>query len=234
MEKHDYDEVFKFFYKCMETSSYYAALEQRSGDERARRLFDAFTTALVVTGNVAMILEGDQDPETAYYEVFRCTLKDELKGTDSNEVVEATMALLDAEIDASPSQEQSPDQQLDHHKESKEDKVPASNGYDETPLRPGETRSYIYHASTDSFERVGNMPQPRTGGRAWATGYGIKSYDASRDLVHAWLQLHTENDGDLQLDYSISGSMLTHEEVWPQACEANGYTLMPGPPLLDE
>lgn len=109
-----------------------------------------------------------------------------------------------------------------------------SDGYDNTPLRPGETRSYVYHASTDTFERMGQMPRPREGGKAWATGYGIRSYDAGLDLVHAWLQLHTENDGDLRLDYSIGGSVKSHEDMWPHVCEANGYTLMPGPPLLDE
>ena len=105
MPKHDYDEVFQFFYKCMETNSYYGAMSQRTDDSRADKLADAFALALVTTGNVARILEGDIDPETAYYDVFRCVLKDEFKGTDSNEVVEATMALLDAEIEASSPQE---------------------------------------------------------------------------------------------------------------------------------
>ena len=102
MEKHDYSRVFEFFYKCMETNSYYGAMSQRTGDARGRKLADAFALALVVTGNVTGILEGERDPETAYYDVFRTALKDELKGTDSNEVVEATMALLDAEMEPRP------------------------------------------------------------------------------------------------------------------------------------
>ena len=105
MSNIDYDEVFKFFYECMETNSYYGAMSHRTDDSRADMLADAFAIALVTTGNVAKILEGDQDPETAYYDVFRCALKDVFKGTDSNEVVEATMALLDAEIEASSPQE---------------------------------------------------------------------------------------------------------------------------------
>ena len=70
-------------------------------------------------------------------------------------------------------------------------------------------------------------------GPAWATGYGIHSYDAERDLVFAWLQLHT-NAGTVRLGYVIVGSVQTHQEVWPKVANANGYRLMPGPPLLDE
>ena len=70
-------------------------------------------------------------------------------------------------------------------------------------------------------------------GPAWATGYGIQSYDAERDLVFAWLQLHT-NAGTVRLGYVIVGSVQTHQEVWPKVANANGYRLMPGPPLLDE
>ena len=98
----DYDKVMQFFYKCMETCSYYATLEQQSGDERARRLCDAFSIAYVVAGSVSEILEGDLDPETAYYDIFRYTLDDVFKGTDSNEVIEAMMAIIDAEIGSSP------------------------------------------------------------------------------------------------------------------------------------
>lgn len=46
-------------------------------------------------------------------------------------------------------------------------------------------------------------------------------------------QFHT-NDGTVRLDYAIMGSVQTHEEMWPQVTASNGYTFMPGPPLLRE
>ena len=70
-------------------------------------------------------------------------------------------------------------------------------------------------------------------GPAWATGYGIESYDAERDLVIAWVQFHT-NNGTVRLEYAIWRSVQTHEEMWPQVAASNGYTFMPGPPLLSE
>lgn len=70
-------------------------------------------------------------------------------------------------------------------------------------------------------------------GPCWATGYGIKSYDAERDLVNAWVQLHTD-DGTVRFEYGVLGSASSHEEAWRKIAECNGYTWHDGPPLLDE
>lgn len=70
-------------------------------------------------------------------------------------------------------------------------------------------------------------------GPAWVTGYGISQYEPERDIVSAWVQFHT-NDGDVRLGYAIAGSVESHESLWRQVAESNGYTLMDGPPLLDD
>ena len=71
-------------------------------------------------------------------------------------------------------------------------------------------------------------------GPAWATGYVVKSYDADTDLVNAELQLRTGDGDTVRIPYAILGSVTTHEAFWPDVAAGYGYTLMPGPPLLDE
>lgn len=90
----------------------------------------------------------------------------------------------------------------------------------------------VYNAKTGEWEPAEKPVIPDLG-PAWVTGYGIKSYDAERDLVFAWVQLHT-NGGIVRLNYAILGSVQTHEEIWPQVAASNGYAFMPGPPLLNE
>ena len=89
-----------------------------------------------------------------------------------------------------------------------------------------------YNAKTGEWETA-ERPVIPDRGPAWATGYGIESYDAERDLVIAWVQFHT-NNGTVRLEYAIWRSVQTHEEMWPQVAASNGYTFMPGPPLLSE
>lgn len=52
----------------------------------------SFAAALSAVANTARILEGDVDPETAYYDIYRATFG-ELTDNGSNEVVEATMKI---------------------------------------------------------------------------------------------------------------------------------------------
>ena len=87
-----------------------------------------------------------------------------------------------------------------------------------------------WHDVPDDYQR----PVTPDMGRAWATGWGVESYDAASDLVKAWLQLRTEGGETVRIPYAIMGSVTSHEEFWPDVAAGMGYTLMPGPPLLDE
>lgn len=107
---------------------------------------------------------------------------------------------------------------------------------DFSQMERGDVWSGIYHADTGTWDwhdaRDGATDGRRV--RAWATGYGITSYDPERDIVHAWLRIHTEDGDDVSLPYTIGGSVESHESVWGQVTAANGYQLMTGIPLLDE
>ena len=94
---------------------------------------------------------------------------------------------------------------------------------------------YVYDAKTGTWRPAEEWERQSIPDRgpAWATGYGVESYDAEKDLVFAWVQFHT-NNGTVRLGYVIAGSVQTHEETWPQVAALNGYTFMPGPPLLSE
>ena len=92
MLNNDYSKVMQFFTLCMSANSMYGRITDETGDERARNVMLAFAAAISAIANTTRIIEGDVDPETAYYDIYRATFG-ELTSHDSNEVVEATMKM---------------------------------------------------------------------------------------------------------------------------------------------
>ena len=92
MPKNDYSKVMEFFALCMSANSMYHRIAQETGDPQAERVKAAFAAAISAISDTTRILEGDVDPETAYYNIYR-TIIGELTPFDSNEVVEATMKM---------------------------------------------------------------------------------------------------------------------------------------------
>lgn len=92
MSNVDYGRVMEFFAKCMSANSMYHRIAMETDDPQAERVKAAFAAAISAISDTTRILEGEVDPETAYYNIYR-TIIGELTPFDSNEVVEATMKM---------------------------------------------------------------------------------------------------------------------------------------------